>query len=149
MKLIAKNKKAYFDYDIMDSQEAGIELKWHEVKSIRSGQVNLKGSYIVSRNGELYVKSMHISAWKALTNRETIDTDRERKIFLPKKKITSFSTKLKESWYAITPLELYFRWSLIKMSVWLVKWKKLHQKKQLLKERTLDKEAKMHLKKNY
>jgi len=149
MKTIAKNKKAYFDYDIIESQEAGIELKWHEVKSIRSWQVNLKGSYIVSRNGELYVKSMHVSAWWSIVNRQTIETDRERKVFLPKKKIISYTTKLKESWYALTPLELYFRWSLIKMSVGLVKGKKLHQKKQVLKEKTLDREAKLHLKKNY
>lgn len=149
MKLIAKHKKAYFDYEIIESQEAGIELRGHEVKSIRSWQVNLKGSYIVSRNGELFVKSMHISAWSALPNKQSIETDRERKIFLPKKKIISFSSKLKESWYAITPLDLYFRGSLIKLSVWLVKWKKLHQKKQILKERTLDREAKVHLKKNY
>jgi len=149
MKTIAKNKKAYFDYEIIEQQEAGIELKGHEVKSIRSWQVNLKGSYIISRNGELFVKSMHISAWGALANRQTIDTGRERKIFLPKKKIVSYWSKVKESWYAITPLTLYFRGSLIKMSVGLVKWKKLHQKKQVLKERTLDREAKMHLKKNY
>lgn len=149
MKIIAKNKKAYFDYDVIEQQEAGIELKGHEVKSIRSGQVNLKGSYIVSRNGELFVKSMHISAWSALVNRQAIETERERKIFLPKKKIIFFSTKLKESWYALTPLDLHFRWSLIKLSVWLVKWKKLHQKKQVLKERTLDREAKLHLKKHY
>ena len=149
MKTIAKHKQAYFNYEVIEQQEAGIELKGHEVKSIREGQVNLKGSYIVSRSGELYVKSMHISAWKALVNREAIETDRERKLFLPKKKIISYSTKLKESWYALTPLEIYFKGNLIKMSVWLVKWKKLHEKKQVLKERTLDKEAKMHLKKHY
>lgn len=149
MKAIAKNKKAYFDYDIIETQEAGIELKGHEVKSIRSWQVNLKWSYIISRNGELFIKSMHISAWGAIVNRQTIETDRERKVFLPKKKIISYTTKLKESWYALTPLELYFCGSLIKVSVGLVKWKKLHQKKQVLKERTLDREAKLHLKKNY
>ena len=97
MKTIAKHKQAYFNYEVIEQQEAGIELKGHEVKSIREGQVNLKGSYIVSRSGELYVKSMHISAWKALVNREAIETDRERKLFLPKKKIISYSTKLKES----------------------------------------------------
>ncbi len=149
MKAIAKNKKAYFDYDIIETQEAGIELKGHEVKSIRSWQVNLKWSYIISRNGELFIKSMHISARGAIVNRQTIQTDRERKVFLPKKKIVSYTTKLKESWYALTPLELYFRGSLIKVSIGLVKWKKLHQKKQVLKERTLDREAKLHLKKNY
>ena len=149
MKTIVKNKKAFFDYEIVESQEAWVELKWHEVKSIRSWQVHLKWSYIVSRNGELFVKSMHISAWKALANRDSLETDRERKIFLSKKKIIYYTSKMKEAGYSIAPLSLYFRWSLIKMSVGLVKWKKQHQKKQILKERTLDREAKMYLKKNY
>lgn len=149
MKTITKNKKAFFDYEILERQEAWIELKWHEVKSIRSWNVNLKGSYIVSRNGELFVKSMHISTWKSLVNRDSIEGDRERKLFLPKKKIIFYTSKIKEPWFSLTPLELYFQGSLIKVSVGLVRWKKQHQKKQLLKERTLDKEAKIYLKKHY
>ena len=145
--IITKNKKAYFDYEISDSWEAWIELQWHETKSIREGHVNLKWSYVVVINNELYIKGMHVSAWKALSNRETIETDRERKIFLHKKIITLLSWKSRESWYSIIPLELYFKWSLIKLRVWLWKWKKAFEKKQVLKERTLDKEAKMAMKK--
>ncbi|USN57738.1 MAG: SsrA-binding protein [Candidatus Peribacteria bacterium] len=62
--LIVKNKKAYFDYDILDSWEAGIDLRGHEVKSIRQKHVNLKGSYISAVNHELYIKGMHVSLWK-------------------------------------------------------------------------------------
>jgi len=144
---ITKNKKAYFDYEIIDSWEAWIELIGHETKSIREWHVNLKGSYISCINRELYVKSMHISLWKSLPNRSSMELDPDRKIFLHKKTITFLCWKLKQPWYSVIPLELYFKWSLIKVKVWLAKWKKAHQKKQFLKERTMDKEAKIMMKK--
>ena len=144
---ITKNKKAYFDYEIIDSWEAWIELKWYETKSIRNGHVNLKWAFIVVINNELYIKWMHVSAWKALPNREIIDTERDRKIFLHKKTINYLEWKSREAWYSIIPLELYFVWSLIKLRVWLAKWKKAYQKKQILKERSMDREAKIAMKK--
>jgi len=145
--LITKNKKAYFDYEVSDTWEAWLELRWYETKSIRNGHVNLKWAFIVVINNELYVKWMHVTAWKALASRETVDTDRERKIFLHKKTITYLNWKSREPWYSILPLELYFVWSLIKLRVWLAKWKKAYQKKQILKERSMDKEAKVAMKK--
>lgn len=149
MQVITKNKKAYFDYEILETLEAGIELFWHEVKSIRANQVNLKGSYMSVQNGELFLKGMNVSTWRWLAHRDFPETQRPRKIFLSKKKIIQYGSKLKEGWYTILALELYFVWSLIKVRVWLAKWKKLYQKKQKLKEKTLDKEAKMLLKKTY
>ena len=149
MNEIAKNKKAYFDYEILETQEAGLELYWHEVKSIRANQVNLKGSYISFQNGELFLKGMNVSTWKGLAHRDFPETQRSRKIFLPKKKILCYGSKIKEWGYTILALELYFQGSLIKARVGLAKWKKLYEKKQKLKERTLDKEAKMLLKKSY
>lgn len=146
-KLITKNKKAYFDYEIIDNYEAWIELKWYETKSVRQGHVNLKWSYIVVVNNELYVKAMHISALKSLPNKQSIETERERKIFLKRKTIDYLIWKQKESWFSIIPLELYFVWSLIKLKVWLVKWRKSYQKKQILKERTMDREASIAMKK--
>jgi SsrA-binding protein len=145
--LITKNKKAYFDYEISDTWEAWIDLRWYETKSIRNWHVNLKWAFIVAVNNELYIKWMHVSAWKALPSRETVETERERKIFLHKKTITYLIWKSKEAWYSIIPLELYFVGSLIKLRVWLAKWKKAYQKKQLLKERSMDKEAKIAMKK--
>ncbi len=146
---ITKNKKAYFDYEILETLEAGIELFGHEVKSIRAKQVNLKGSYISVQNGELFLKGMNISTWRWLAHREFPETQRPRKIFLPKKKILQYGSKLKEWGYTILALELYFQGSLVKVKVWLAKGKKLYQKKQKLKERTLDKEAKVMLQKSY
>lgn len=144
---ITKNKKAFFDYEIVDSWEAGIELCGHETKSIRQWHVNLKGSYVVVVAWELFIKNMHISAWKALPNRVSIETDYERKIFLHKKTILFLTGKSREAWCSIIPLELYFKGSLIKLRVGLAKWKKAHQKKQILKERTMDREAKKAMKK--
>lgn len=145
--LITKNKKAYFDYEIIDTWEAWIELRWYETKSIRGWHVNLRWAYIVTINNELYVKWMHVSVWKALPNKESIETQRERKIFLHKKIITFLKWKSKEPGNSIIPLELYFVWSLIKLKVALAKWKKQYQKKQILKEKTMDKEAKIAMKK--
>lgn len=146
-KLITKNKKAFFDYEIADTWEAWIELRWYEVKSIRNWHVNLKGAFIVSINNELYIKWMHVSAWKSLVNKNSVETERLRKIFLQRKTILYLIWKSKESGFSIIPLELYFVWSLIKLRVWLAKWRKAYQKRQVLKERTMDKEAKMQLKK--
>jgi SsrA-binding protein len=144
---ITKNKKAYFDFEMFDTWEAWIDLNWHETKSIRNWHVNLKWSFIVIINWELYIKWMHISAWKALPNKQSIDTERERKIFLHKKTINYLSWKNREAWYSILALELYFVWSLIKLRVWLAKGKKAYQKKQILKERTMDREAKVAMNK--
>ena len=146
-KLITKNKKAYFDYEIVETWEAWIELKWYETKSIRAGYVNLKWAFLIVQNKELFIKNMMVSAWKTFPNRETIDVFRQRKIFLHKKTISYLSIKVKEAWFSIIPLELYFSWSLIKLRVWLAKWRKSYEKKQVLKERTMEKEAKIAMKK--
>lgn len=146
-KLITKNKKSYFDYEIVETWEAWIELKWYETKSIRAGYVNLKWAFLIVQNKELFIKNMMVSAWKTLPNRETIDVFRQRKIFLHKKTISYLSIKIKEAWFSIIPLELYFSWSLIKLRVWLAKWRKSYEKKQVLKERTMEKEAKIAMKK--
>lgn len=144
---ITKNKKAYFDYEILDNWEAWIELKWYETKSIRNWYVNLKWAYIIALNKELYIKWMHISTWKTLSNQKSIENERERKVFLQRKTIDYLIWKIKEGWNTIIPLELYFSWSLIKLKVWLAKWRKAYQKKQVLKERTMDKEAKIAMSK--
>ena len=146
---IVKHKKAYFNYEILDSWEAWLQLSGHEVKSIRAWQVNLKWTYVVSVWSELFIKWMHITPWKSLSNRTAIESDRERKILLQRKTITYLSSKMKEKWLSVVPLELYFKWSLIKLRVWLARWKKQYQKKQILRERSIDKEAKIMLKKNY
>jgi len=146
-KLITKNKKAFFDYFIKESFEWWIKLFWHEVKSIRAWNINLKWSYISFIWWFPLIKWMHIWVWKTLVNKNNLETTRDRQILLHKKNTQYLQEKQKESWLTIIPLEIYLKWSLIKVKVWLCQWKKDFDKKQLLKEKTLDKEAKMHLKK--
>ncbi len=146
---IVKNKKAFFDYDIIDSWEWWIELLWHEVKSIRQWQVNLKGSYISIISWELYVKNMHVSVWKALPNTSHVDPLRERKLYLKKKDIEHLIWKVKEAGQSIVPLKIYLKGSLIKVQVALVKWKKLYQKKESLKKKTIDKDIRRAMSKTY
>lgn len=141
--LITKNKKAYFDYEILDTWEAWIELKGYETKSVRNWHVNLKWAFLSVLNWDLNIKWMHISPWKALPNKQSIEAERERKVFLHRKTIDYLSLKSKEAGYSIIPLELYFKWSLIKLRVWLAKGRKSYQKKQVLKERSMDREAKI------
>lgn len=145
-KLITKNKKAFFDYEILESYEAGIDLLWHEVKSIRNGHVNLKWSYISLLSWRPYLKWMHVTPWKTLLLPKNDIAQRDRSLFLHKKTISFLHDKQKEWGFAIIPLELYFSGSLIKVRVGLCKWRKQYDKKQLLKERTLDKESKRMLK---
>lgn len=144
--LIAKNKKAYLDYEIITSYEWWIKLFWHEVKSIRLWNVNLKWSYLSIINWEVYLKWAHISVLSSLPS-SWVEPARERKVLLKRKDIDYLSWKIKEAWYSLIPLEFYFVWSLIKVKVWLCKWRKNYQKKQVLKERAIDKQAKIAMKK--
>lgn len=148
-KLISKNKKAYFDYEILDSREAWIELKWYEVKSIRKWNVNLKWAYVSLQTWDAVVRWMHISALENTMNKNLVEPARDRNLFLHKKTINLLREKSKEPWKTVIPLEIYTSWNLIKIKVWLVMWRKEYNKKQLLKERTLDKEAKIMMKKHY
>lgn len=147
--LIVKNKKAFFDYDIIETWEWGIDLKWYEVKSIRYWNVNLKWSYLTIVNLELFIKWLHISNLKSVSNIGLSKNDSLKKVFLHKKTILFLDWKIKIPGYSIVPLQLYFSWSLIKIKVALAKWRKAYWKKQILKERTMDKEAKIAMKKYF
>ena len=92
---------------------------------------------------------MHITPWKALPNRDSVEPDRERKIFIKKKDILYLTQKILEAGNTIIVCELYFKWQLIKAKIALAKWRKKYEKKQVLKERTLEKEAKKAMQKYY
>lgn len=144
--LLAQNKKALFDYEIVETFEVGIELKGYEVKAARQGKVNLKGSYVSTLNGQLYLKGCHISPLWSLPNSNLIESRRERKLFLHKKEILSLHGKTLEPGKSLLPIEMYLKWSLIKVRIWLGIGRKKYDKKQLLKERSMDKEIKRKLK---
>ncbi len=126
---ITQNKKAYHDFFINEAFEAGIELFGTEVKSIRNGSVNLKDSYCFIKDGELFVKSMHISPYEKgnIFNKDPL---RERKILMHKKEILRLFGKTRLEGLTIIPLSLYFKGSKVKVQLGLCTGKNLHDKRQ-------------------
>lgn len=134
MKLIAKNKKALFEYEVLERMEAGISLKGSEVKSIKSGNVSLKESFVTLRGSEAWVLNMHVSIWK--TNDEnTYQETRERKLLLSKKELAQIykHTRLKGNTIAV--LDIHLVRGLVKLQIALVRGKKRFDKRQTLKEK--------------
>lgn len=134
IKLLAQNKKAYHDYFIEDTYECGIELVGTEVKSMRSGGVNLKDSYANLRNGEVILHNMHVSPYEKgnIFNRDPL---RERKLLLHKYEIRKLIGKTKETGYSLVPLKVYLKGSRIKVELALVKGKKLYDKRDAIADR--------------
>lgn len=129
MKTIAQNKKAFHDYFVIESMEAGIELCGTEVKSIRSGRVNLKDSWCSIEDGELYIKGMHISPYEQgnIFNRDPM---RVRRLLMHKREIMRLFGTVKQDGYSLIPLSLYFKGSKVKVQVGLCKGKKLYDKRE-------------------
>lgn len=128
IKTIAKNKKAYHDYFVEEHMEAGIELCGTEVKSVRKGQVNLKDAWCSVDNGELQVNGMHISPYDH-GNVFNHDPMRVRRLLMHRKEILRLFGMVKQNGYALIPLSLYFKGSLVKVEVGLCKGKKLYDKR--------------------
>ena len=139
--LFADNKKAHFDYEIIEEYEAGIRLVGEEVKSIRSGGTNLKWSYILITSGRPVVTGMHIGHYNLRnTAAKILDPKRDRELLMQKKQILKLAIKIKEMGATLVPMQVYSKWNLIKIRVALVKWKKAWQKKESIKEKDLDRE---------
>ena len=136
--IFADNKKALFDYEIIEEYEAGLKLYGEEVKSIRNGSINLKGSYILINKNHPYVVGIHIGEYKWGTR--IIEPKRERDLLLSKKEIVRLETKTKEMGATIIPVQVYSKGNLIKVRVALAKGKKTWQKKESIKSRDLDRE---------
>ena len=131
---IAQNKKAYHDYFVVESYEAGIELCGTEVKSLRQGQVNLKDSWCSIQDGELFVRGMHISPYEQgnIFNRDPM---RQRRLLMHKREIMRLFGTVKQEGLALIPLSLYFKGSRVKVQVGLCKGKKLYDKREAAAER--------------
>lgn len=127
-KLIANNKKAYHDYFVDVTYECGIELAGTEVKSLRLGQCSIKEAYCNIKNGGVWIYGMHINPYEKgnIFNRDAL---RDRKLLLHKTEIRKLSEKLKEQGYALIPLRVYFRKSLVKVEIGLCRGKKLYDKR--------------------
>ncbi|MBQ2237292.1 MAG: SsrA-binding protein SmpB [Clostridia bacterium] len=134
IKTITKNKKAYFEYFVIESYEAGIELSGTEVKSLRAGGVNLKEAWCSIDEGELYIKQMHISPYEKgnIFNKPPM---RNRKLLMHKKEIMKLLGTVKQEGYALVPLSVYFKGSLVKVQVGLCKGKKNYDKRETAAKR--------------
>ena len=133
------NRKARYDYVIEDTYEAGIVLTGTEIKSIREGKVNIKDSYAIIRNNEIYLLNTHISQYKE-GNIFNHDEDRTRKLLLHKKEILKLRDKLEIDGYTIIPLKIYFVKNKAKVLLGVAKGKKNYNKKETIKERDIQRE---------
>ncbi len=129
VKTIAKNKKAYHEYFVLESFEAGISLSGTEVKSIRGGGINLKESWCNIENGELLVKQMHISPYDH-GNIFNKDPKRDRKLLMHRREIMRLLGMVKQQGLTLVPLSVYFKGSLVKVQVGLCKGKKNYDKRE-------------------
>ena len=139
------NRKARSDYEIEDTYEAGIVLTGTEIKSIRMGKVNIKDSYAIIRNNEIYLLNTHISLYEE-GNRFNHDEDRTRKLLLHKKEILKLKDKLEIEGYTLVPLKIYFVKNKAKVLIGVAKGKKNYNKKETIKERDIQREMEKSLK---
>ena len=125
---VATNRKAFHDYFVLDRYEAGIELAGTEVKSIRAGNINLKDSFCTVKNGEIFLRGMHISPYSHgnIFNKDPV---RPRRLLMHKKEINRLNARIMQDGVALIPLSVYFKGSLIKVELGLRKKKKLHDKR--------------------
>ena len=142
------NREARFNYLVLDEIEAGIVLTGTEIKSIHDGKAQIKDSYANIRNNECYLLNMHINEYKE-GNLFNHDPKRTRKLLLHKNEIKKLSEKVKLEGLTLVPLKLYFKKNKIKVLIGICKGKKLFDKRETIKERDLEREAKKNQKYNY
>lgn len=139
-KTIASNKKAYYQYFILDKLEAGISLLGTEVKAIREGRLNLKDSYALVRNGEVWLHNCHISPYSH-GNRENHEPTRPRKLLLHRQEIRKLIGKTQEKGLTLTPLRVYFKRGKIKVELGVARGKKLVDKRESERKKEAEREA--------
>ena len=139
------NKKAYYDYQILDTIEAGLVLSGTEIKSIRDGRANLKDSYAIVKNGEMFILNMHISHYKE-GNIFNHDETRTRKLLLNKKEIFKLRDTVVLNGNTLVPLKIYFKNNRAKLLLGIAKGKKSYDKRESIKQRDVNRELKKQYK---
>ena len=142
-----QNRKVNFDYEIIDTFEAGIVLTGTEIKSIRLGKCNLKDSYAIIKNNEIFILNMHISQYEQ-GNRFNHEETRTRKLLMHKKEILKLRDKLEIDGFTLVPIKLYFKGSKAKLLIGLAKGKKNYDKRESIKKKDIEKQLAKDLK-NY
>ena len=143
-KIVANNKKAFFDYFIEETYEAGVSLAGTEVKSLRMGKGSIKEAFIRIEKGEVYLYGMHISPYEKgnIFNKDPL---RVRKLLMHKYEINKLLGKIKEKGYTLVPLNIYFKGSLVKMEIGLARGKKLYDKRETIAKKDQKREAEREL----
>jgi len=146
MKVIAKNKKAFFNYELLESVEAGVSLLGSEVKSIREGRISLKESYAEIKDGEVFLLNCNISPYEA-ANRFNHEPRRQRKLLLHRREIKRLTGKIKEKGLTLVPTKVMINdKGKIKVEIALAKGKRAYQKRETIRERDRDREMRAELK---
>ena len=143
-KLIAKNPTAFHNYTINDKLEVGIVLSGTEIKSIRNGKANLKDSYAVIKNGEVYIVGMHISPYEQgnIFNKDPL---RDRKLLLNRREINKLVGLVKQKGCSLVPISMYFKGSLVKLELGIGKGKKLYDKREDIAKKDAERRMKQQL----
>ena len=147
-KVICVNRAASHEYFILERIEAGIVLDGGEVKSLRQGNVNLKDSFCMIRNGETFIKNMHIAVYDKSGAFNTKDSRRDRKLLLHAHEILKIGAKIEQKGLTLIPLKLYFKQALIKMELGVCQGKHVYDKKRATMEKDLNREKEREIK-NY
>src|SRR5262245_16542029 len=136
---VATNRRARHNYEILETQEAGLVLRGTEVKSLRAGQVNFKDAYATVRNGEIWLVGCHINPYSHGTDANH-DPERDRKLLLHAREIARLNGKVAERGLTLVPLRLYFKKGRAKLEIGLARGKKMHDKRSALREREVRRE---------
>jgi SsrA-binding protein len=142
----AENRKARFNYEILEKYEAGIELLGSEVKSVRGGQMSLEGSFVIIRGSEAFLINANVPPYQVKNAPKDYDPLRNRKLLLTQKELTKLSASEKNKSLTIVPLALYSKGRKIKISIALAKGKKKFDKREALKKRDIDREIRREMK---
>lgn len=146
MKTLSENKKAYFNYLILEKFEAGISLIGQEVKSIKGGRINLAGSYVVLRGKEVYLVGASVPPYQPKNAPADYNPERSRKLLLKKSEIKHLIGKVKEKGLTLVPLRVYTKRGKIKLEFGIAKGKKKADKRELIKKREAERDIKRELK---
>ena len=134
IKIVTENRKARFDYHILDTYEAGMELRGSEVKSLRDGACQLKDSYVSFSGDQMYLQNAHISVYKS-SSYNNHEPERKRRLLMHRREIDKLASQVQEKGLSIIPLKIYFKEGRAKVLIGLAKGKKAHDKRDSIKER--------------
>lgn len=149
MPVLAKNRKAFYEYEIIETYEAGIVLKGHEVKAAKEGKASLKGSYVVFRDEEAYLLNAHIAEYQPLNTPESYDPERTRKLLLKKSQIRSLIGKKSRKGCTIIATKMYTKRGKVKVEIALAKGKSKPDKREDIKKREAERRAQRAMKEEY